>query len=459
VDANVASGPAGGRIGRRCTGHDRRSRVPPWGCVGGTPVSCRPGVEPYDTPSRHVSAGHGIHDRRVDLPRIFHRPHQERGPDVGKRHAPWCSAHGGRRRICLDTVYLRRLDLGRQCGESDSPVRLPHHLCGAPLDAAAIHRGGRGHYCGQCSGCLGAGLRRRSGRWPRGRQHLWHGRRRTDVAPPGPYRRARPAELSLHRREDRNLVCHRDDGVLTGYDANGRAWVYVTRDGGLRWQSADLTVPRSLAGNPITFGPAVFYGRRGHGVLVASNFAGVTVIYQTTDAGMHWALAGDVPGPVDRTVDVASARNMWATVNVSRTEQPDDVLYRSRDGGRTWRRVQGTLPPLLLELDFVSGRLGFASTAGGLWKTTDGGKLWIKLLPAIRPSVRGRRLGRSSPPEAHRGRQLLALTCEPVRSNRGNVPRQRGIRASALRGFCTGGTRSQIWLPGSAPRGPLHPGG
>ena len=252
---------------------------------------------------------------------------------------------------------------------------------------------------------------------------------------------------------------NRDDGVLTGYDANGRAWVYVTRDGGRRWQSADLTVPRSLAGNPITFGPAVFYGRRGHGVLVASNFAGVTVIYQTTDAGMHGALAGDIPGPVDRTVDVASARNMWATVNVSRTEQPDDVLYRSRDGGRTWRRVQGTLPPLLLELDFVSGRLGFASTALGLWKTTDGGKLWIKLLPTIRPSVRGRRLGRSSPPEAHRGRQLLALTCEPVRGNRGNVPRQRGIRASALRGFCTGGTRSQIWLPGSAPRGPLHPGG
>lgn len=180
------------------------------------------------------------------------------------------------------------------------------------------------------------------------------------------------------------------DGVLTGFDPSGHPWVYATRDGGQQWQPAHLVIPPDLAGKPVTFGPVAFFGRRGHGVLIASEFGRHTVIYQTVDAGLDWSLAGAMPGldgAGEQTVDIVSPGSLWAVANVSATERPDTVLVRSTTGGRTWQRVPGTLPPLVLALDFLSGPIGYATTAGGgVWKTTDGGATWSSR-PPVTPAV------------------------------------------------------------------------
>jgi photosystem II stability/assembly factor-like uncharacterized protein len=173
------------------------------------------------------------------------------------------------------------------------------------------------------------------------------------------------------------------DGVLTGYDAAGHAWVYATHDGGRRWAPSHLVMPPELQGQPVTFGPVAFFGRRGRGVLIASVFGFPTVIYQTTDGGRRWSLAGAMPypaGAASQTVDIASQEDLWAVVNVSPTEQPETALMRSTNGGRTWHRVPGSLPGLVLSLDFINGSIGYANVVGGdIWTTTDGGAHWFNL--------------------------------------------------------------------------------
>jgi photosystem II stability/assembly factor-like uncharacterized protein len=54
---------------------------------------------------------------------------------------------------------------------------------------------------------------------------------------------------------------------------------------------------------------------------------------------------------------------------------PGGAVRRSRDGGRTWRRVGSVRP--LVAVDFVSRRYGFALTKGGdFLLTSDGGRTW-----------------------------------------------------------------------------------
>jgi photosystem II stability/assembly factor-like uncharacterized protein len=53
------------------------------------------------------------------------------------------------------------------------------------------------------------------------------------------------------------------------------------------------------------------------------------------------------------------------------------VVRRSRDGGRTWRRVGSVRP--LVAVDFISETYGFALTrAGDFLRTSDGGRSWQK---------------------------------------------------------------------------------
>ena len=65
------------------------------------------------------------------------------------------------------------------------------------------------------------------------------------------------------------------------------------------------------------------------------------------------------------------------------------TLYRTRNWGRTWRRVtwRGFAPRHLTALDLVTPRLGFAETGAGdhtFWVTTDGGQVWHPVTPPNR---------------------------------------------------------------------------
>lgn len=117
--------------------------------------------------------------------------------------------------------------------------------------------------------------------------------------------------------------------------------------------------------------------------------------YRTTDGGRSWTRTLD-PGPSSGVSDLAwSARDprvVFAGVWQVRREPwtlasggPDDALYRSLDGGRSWLRLRGNgLPSGTL------GRIGVAvapseprrvyaliqSADGVLWRSDDGGERW-----------------------------------------------------------------------------------
>jgi photosystem II stability/assembly factor-like uncharacterized protein len=109
-------------------------------------------------------------------------------------------------------------------------------------------------------------------------------------------------------------------------------------------------------------------------------------VYRTEDAGAHWtlALAGDVRA---LAIDPSDERVVYAGTEPIR-------LYRSRDGGLTWREVDGLLK-LPLELQdtwwtpggvshirhiFVdprkSGVLYLALEVGGVLRSLDAGETW-----------------------------------------------------------------------------------
>jgi photosystem II stability/assembly factor-like uncharacterized protein len=49
-------------------------------------------------------------------------------------------------------------------------------------------------------------------------------------------------------------------------------------------------------------------------------------------------------------------------------------IHQSTDGGSTWHRLNNSL--IIKAIDFVNSKLGFASSFGGVFKTTDGGVTW-----------------------------------------------------------------------------------
>jgi photosystem II stability/assembly factor-like uncharacterized protein len=96
----------------------------------------------------------------------------------------------------------------------------------------------------------------------------------------------------------------------------------------------------------------------------------------TTDGGRTWTTAASLPGQVEQVV--RGGGSVWA-VSLTReaTSSPVDLLFRSRDEGRTWTRV-ATPPHLgITWLDVAPDGSVFLSTwHGGLYRSGDDGRSW-----------------------------------------------------------------------------------
>jgi photosystem II stability/assembly factor-like uncharacterized protein len=120
-------------------------------------------------------------------------------------------------------------------------------------------------------------------------------------------------------------------------------------------------------------------------------------VYRTTDGGKTWTktlyLASD-SGVSDMAMDSASPdviyAGMWQYRRTGWSSQsggPNDGLYRSLDGGATWKKLTGTAPGLP---DGITGRIAVAiahsnpkriyaiveSGKGLLWRSDDAGATW-----------------------------------------------------------------------------------
>ncbi|MBV8117744.1 MAG: glycosyl hydrolase, partial [Candidatus Eremiobacteraeota bacterium] len=176
-------------------------------------------------------------------------------------------------------------------------------------------------------------------------------------------------------------------------DASNGDGIWRTRDGGAHWTW--LGLPKSWAIAGISLDP------RDPNVAIAAALGdpfrdgGERGIYRTADGGRTWTralYAGPQSGACDLARDAQHPGVMYACIWQIRRRPwtftsggDEDGLYRSSDGGRSWRRLSGDGLPR-----GIMGRIGIAiapsdskriyaliqSTSGLLWRSDDGGSHW-----------------------------------------------------------------------------------
>lgn len=181
-------------------------------------------------------------------------------------------------------------------------------------------------------------------------------------------------------------ACIRGD-IIAG---NG---VYKSIDGGKTWSASGLQ-------DTVAIGRLIVHPKNPDIVYVAAlgHPFGPNVergIFRTTDGGKTWTKVlykDENTGGIDLAFDPANANTIFAALWQARRSPwgmdsggPGSGLYRSTDGGNTWKRLSGHGLP-----DGIIGRIGVAvaygnpnriwalveADKGGLFRSDDGGESW-----------------------------------------------------------------------------------
>jgi photosystem II stability/assembly factor-like uncharacterized protein len=141
-------------------------------------------------------------------------------------------------------------------------------------------------------------------------------------------------------------------GCIVG---DGQA-VYVTRDGGTTWSTANLAAATSVQGT--------FWFDELHAWVVGSNNS--DDCFRTVDGGLTWTEMTGIPLGSWYAVRFKSPTFGWATGNGG--------AAITRDGGITWQSTPYNA------VMFWDTQIGLAWNDTGVYKTTDGGLNWSKKL-------------------------------------------------------------------------------
>jgi photosystem II stability/assembly factor-like uncharacterized protein len=189
--------------------------------------------------------------------------------------------------------------------------------------------------------------------------------------------------------------------VGTGENVSGRHvgygdGVYRSLDGGATWENMGLKDSEHIG--MIRIDP-----RDSNVIYVAAqgplwSGGGERGLYKSTDGGANWKrilAGGDYTGVNEvhldpRDPDVVYAvkhqrfRNVAALINGG----PESGIFKSTDGGQTWRELSNGLPDedmgkiglaiSPLDPDVVYATIELGAREGGFWRSTDGGGSWEK---------------------------------------------------------------------------------
>ncbi|MGP8217274.1 MAG: WD40/YVTN/BNR-like repeat-containing protein [Bacteroidia bacterium] len=185
--------------------------------------------------------------------------------------------------------------------------------------------------------------------------------------------------------------------------------MYKSVDGGKTWTHLGLSDAQQIGG--LAVDPKdenkVFAAVLGH-PYGPNEMRGV---YRTTDGGKTWKkvlYVDENTGAIQVTIDPVNNQIVYADLWMSRNAPweetywsgPESGLYKSEDGGTTWKKLSGGLPGAEQGL----GRIGFciaqsdhnrlyatvdAKKGGGIYRSDDGGNSWKILSDDIRLWDRG----------------------------------------------------------------------
>jgi photosystem II stability/assembly factor-like uncharacterized protein len=248
------------------------------------------------------------------------------------------------------------------------------------------------------------------------------------------------------------------------YDVESGRGVYRSTDGGRTWSDLGLAGTRYIG--RIWVSPRdrdiVLVGAVGH-------FFGPSAsrgVYRSTDGGKTWAhtlAVGDQVGVADLAADPARPDTIFAAAwqarqwpwqsYFTRIAGPGSAIYRSDDGGVSWRRLSGggwpagPLGRISLATARAAGSLRVyavvdADKDGGLWRSDDGGTHWqhVNDEKAIASYYASRITADPQDPDV-----VYTVGQSMRRCDRG------GARCEIFRGSPGGDDYHQIWL------NPRHP--
>lgn len=185
-------------------------------------------------------------------------------------------------------------------------------------------------------------------------------------------------------------------GQLT---TTSRPFLFFTRDGGANWQEQKFSMPPTLHEDGRIEPSALprFFGTNGIVEMCfvpkddeSTNF--YEVIYDTHDFGQTWQPTA--PIRFMGTSSFVSSQTGWIwspePQDSNSTAPARGILYRTDDGGQTWKAISKSLEDYLMhgenvvQLDFVDDEYGWAVAQDWrnktqLLKTTDGGETWTAL--------------------------------------------------------------------------------
>jgi photosystem II stability/assembly factor-like uncharacterized protein len=155
--------------------------------------------------------------------------------------------------------------------------------------------------------------------------------------------------LTLDPRASKTLYA--GDGINGG--------VFKSTDGGATWRTAGLKGQGVNALAIVSDGRVVYAGTG-------------RPVFKSTDAGASWVKVGRVGTSIDDlTLDPRNPHTIYAINTILHP-----AVFKSLDGGTSWRRLVGTEFVQTLVPDPRNPRLLYAGTVSGLMMSSNGGASW-----------------------------------------------------------------------------------
>ena len=188
-------------------------------------------------------------------------------------------------------------------------------------------------------------------------------------------------------------------GDHEGYSANNPGVLLTSTDGGGSWQQSPLPCPPEFRlGGHLSLAPSsptIWLVCSGAGAVGTRPNA----VYRSTDLGTSWVAESSYPPALDATAHLpagAPTGTIYALVARSSTqawvlEMPRGGLLATSDGGRSWhdalpatisRRVGTQVRALAVVTPtraYIAAHAFSPTIHGGLWRTADGGRTWKRV--------------------------------------------------------------------------------
>ncbi len=178
--------------------------------------------------------------------------------------------------------------------------------------------------------------------------------------------------------------------------------IFKTEDAGISWRpifdSTDNSSVGALAVAPSN--PRQVWAGTGETFLIRPAEAMGNGVYKSTNAGRSWTNMGlQATGRISRVIVDPTDTNTVYVAALGNTHKPQQErgVYKTTDGGKSWERVlfvdtltgcsdltidpqhPGTLYAAMWQITFNTWQLNSGGPGSGIFKTTDGGRTWNRL--------------------------------------------------------------------------------